>query len=291
MNDFPWLTVLSSSRSSARCWSALRAQGARRRRCPSRSRSASRCSRWSVGIVIAAQYDAGDGMQLTETHTWIEAFGVHYALGVDGLGLLLVLLTVVLVPVVLRRVAGTTADDRNASGVLRLGAGARGASRSAVFAATDVFLFYVVFEATLIPAYFLIGGFGREGRGRAALKFLMYQLGGGLVLLAAVIGLYVVSADAGHPVVPALRPAAARHEHDRGALAVRRLLHRVRGQGAAVPAAHLAGRHHREGDARHQRAAGLRARQDRHLRDAALLPRAVPGGLASGRRRWSSCWR
>jgi NADH-quinone oxidoreductase subunit M len=68
-----------------------------------------------------------------------------------------------------------------------------------VFAATDVFLFYVVFEATLIPAYFLIGGFGREGRAYAALKFLMYQLGGGLVLLAAVIGLYVVSADAGSP--------------------------------------------------------------------------------------------
>ena len=77
-----------------------------------------------------------------------------------------------------------------------------------MFAATDVFLFYVVFEATLIPAYFLIGRFGREGRGYAALKFLMYQLGGGLVLLAAVIGLYVVSADARHPVVPALRPAA-----------------------------------------------------------------------------------
>lgn len=46
----------------------------------------------------------------------------------------------------------------------------------AVFTATDVFLFYVVFEATLIPAYFLIGGFGRSGRGRAATKFLIYQL-------------------------------------------------------------------------------------------------------------------
>ena len=80
-----------------------------------------------------------------------------------------------------------------------------------MFAATDVFLFYVVFEATLIPAYFLIGGFGREGRGFAALKFLMYQLGGGLVMLASVIGLYVVSADAGTPVVPHHRPAAARH--------------------------------------------------------------------------------
>ena len=69
----------------------------------------------------------------------------------------------------------------------------------AVFTATDVFLFYVVFEAMLIPAYFLIGGFGREGRGRAAIKFLIYQLAGGLVMLGSVIGLYVVSANAGTP--------------------------------------------------------------------------------------------
>ena len=62
-----------------------------------------------------------------------------------------------------------------------------------------MFLFYVVFEATLIPAYFLIGGFGRERRSAAALKFLMFQLGGGLVLLGSVIGLYVVSAQQGSP--------------------------------------------------------------------------------------------
>ena len=72
-----------------------------------------------------------------------------------------------------------------------------------------MFLFYVVFEATLIPAYFLIGGFGREGRGRAALKFLMFQLGGGLVLLASVIGLYVVSAQRRRAVVPPHRPAGS----------------------------------------------------------------------------------
>ncbi len=69
----------------------------------------------------------------------------------------------------------------------------------AVFLATDVFLFYIVFEATLIPAYFLIGGFGRVGRSAAAVKFLMFQLAGGLVLLIGVIGLYVVSAQAGSP--------------------------------------------------------------------------------------------
>jgi NADH-quinone oxidoreductase subunit M len=60
-----------------------------------------------------------------------------------------------------------------------------------VFCARDVFLFYVLFEAMLIPAYFLIGGFGQgAGRRKAAVKFLMFSLGGGLIMLAAVIALY-----------------------------------------------------------------------------------------------------
>jgi len=155
----------------------------------------------AVGVVLAATYDVGDGgLQLTETHDWVSAFGVHYALGVDGLGLLMILLTVGLVPVVL--LAAWNDDEQSE------GAGARRfvawtlaleALSLAVFAATDVFLFYVVFEATLVPAYFLIGGFGREKRSAAALKFLMFQLGGGLVLLGSVIGLYVVSAQQGSP--------------------------------------------------------------------------------------------
>jgi NADH-quinone oxidoreductase subunit M len=68
-----------------------------------------------------------------------------------------------------------------------------------VFAATDVFLFYVLFEATLIPIYFLVGGWGGPQRTRAAVKFLVYSLAGGLVMLASVVGLYVQSAAAGNP--------------------------------------------------------------------------------------------
>ena len=63
-----------------------------------------------------------------------------------------------------------------------------------VFAATDVFLFYVFFEATLIPVYFLVAGCGGPNRVRAAVKFLLFSLAGGLVMLASVIGLYVESA-------------------------------------------------------------------------------------------------
>ncbi|MDQ6524655.1 NADH-quinone oxidoreductase subunit M [Nocardioides sp. LHD-245] len=153
-----------------------------------------------VGVVVAASYELDGGRQLTEEHEWIEAFGVHYALGVDGLGLLLVLLTVLLVPLVLGA-EWFKADAPGSAGARAFVAwtlALEGLSL-AVFCATDVFLFYVVFEATLIPAYFLVGGFGRDGRGAAALKFLMFQLAGGLVLLASVIGLYVVSAQQGEP--------------------------------------------------------------------------------------------
>jgi NADH-quinone oxidoreductase subunit M len=62
-----------------------------------------------------------------------------------------------------------------------------------VFAATDVFLFYVFFEAMLVPVYFLIGGYGTGERSQAAVKFLLYSLFGGLLMLASIIGLYVIA--------------------------------------------------------------------------------------------------
>jgi NADH-quinone oxidoreductase subunit M len=147
-------------------------------------------------VVMATGFETGGGMQFTEEQEWINLFGAHYALGVDGLGLLLLLLTVVLVPIVM---AASWHEVESNAAAFFAWALALEAMSVAVFAATDVFLFYVVFEATLIPAYFLIGGFGRPGRSRAAVKFLIYQLAGGLIMLGSVIGLYVVSADAGQP--------------------------------------------------------------------------------------------
>ncbi len=148
-------------------------------------------------VVVWARYDVGAGTQFVEDHVWIEVIGAHYALGIDGLGLVMVLLTAFLVPVVLLA-SWPDVDEGNTRAfvawVLALEAAA-----IAVFAATDVFLFYVAFEATLVPAYFLIGGFGGAARRQAAVKFLIYMLLGGLVMLAAVIGLYVQSADAGAP--------------------------------------------------------------------------------------------
>ena len=117
-----------------------------------------------------------------------------------------------------------------------------------VFAATDVFLFYVFFEAMLIPMYFLIGSFGGPRRSYAAVKFLLYSLFGGLLMLASVIGLYVVSAtSAGRRNLRLRQSLHPAHRPGGGEVALPRLLHRLRDQGAAVAVPHLAARRRRRG--------------------------------------------
>jgi NADH-quinone oxidoreductase subunit M len=151
----------------------------------------------ALTLVLAFRFDVATAadFQFSVSYDWIPAFGVSFALGVDGIALVLVALSTMLVPVVL--LAGwNDADDARGSVkgyialILTLEAAMIG-----VFAATDVFLFYVFFEAMLVPVYFLIGRYGGPQRNYAAVKFLLYSLFGGLLMLAALIGLYVVSAD------------------------------------------------------------------------------------------------
>jgi NADH-quinone oxidoreductase subunit M len=209
MNDFPWLTLLIViPLLGAAATAAL--PGGHKLELPKQVALGSSLLTLLVAVVMSFGYDLNGGFQFTEDHVWIKAFGAHYALGVDGLGLLMVLLTAVLVPIVIGASwydadpGATLRDDDDAAATRHTKAFfawvlALEALSIAVFAATDVFLFYVVFEATLIPAYFLVGGFGGNKRRKAAVKFLVYQLAGGLVMLASVIGLYVVSASRGAP--------------------------------------------------------------------------------------------
>jgi len=98
MNDFPWLTVLWALPLAGALAVALGPRGALAKQ----TALVASLLTLVVGIIAATQFDTGaEGFQLTETHEWIGAFGVHYALGLDGLGLLLVLLTVSLVPIVM----------------------------------------------------------------------------------------------------------------------------------------------------------------------------------------------
>ncbi|KJF22275.1 MULTISPECIES: NADH-quinone oxidoreductase subunit M [Rhodococcus] len=163
----------------------------------------------AIGVALAITFDrGGQQFQFVERHSWIPAFGTSYSLGLDGIALVLVLLTAVLVPLLLvagwndvPAVPAETPDEPprrlpHTYFALIL------VVESMVllsFSALDVLLFYIFFEAMLIPMYFLIGGFGGANRSRAAVKFLLYNLLGGLVMLAAVVGLYVVTARAESP--------------------------------------------------------------------------------------------
>ncbi|MFZ0157401.1 MAG: NADH-quinone oxidoreductase subunit M [Kineosporiaceae bacterium] len=144
----------------------------------------------AVGIGMALRFDVANGglYQFAENHSWIPQIGASYALGVDGIALVMVLLSAVLVPVCVLAAwndyRGNAARNFFAL-ILVLETFMIG-----VFAARDVFLFYVFFEAMLIPVYFLIGQFGGAQRRYAAVKFLLYSLLGGLVMLVAVIALY-----------------------------------------------------------------------------------------------------
>ena len=140
----------------------------------------------------------GPTYQFVETHPWIPAFGAGYTLGVDGIAVVLVLLTTVLVPLLL--VAGWNDGGERSRGTHAYVALTLTIESMVLISVVslDVLLFYVFFEAMLIPMYFLIGGFGGGAeRSRAAVKFLLYNLFGGLIMLAAVIGLYVVTAQHG----------------------------------------------------------------------------------------------
>ncbi|QNP64686.1 NADH-quinone oxidoreductase subunit M [Streptomyces genisteinicus] len=163
-----------------------------------------------AAIVLVRFEPGGDRYQLTESHSWIADFGVRYELGVDGIGVVMVALTALLIPFVI--LAGWHDADPQEKATKRWrptqGFFALILMVEAMvilsFEATDVFLFYILFEAMLIPMYFLIGGFGDRAhagteenaaaqRSYAAVKFLLYNLVGGLIMLAAVIGLYVVA--------------------------------------------------------------------------------------------------
>jgi NADH-quinone oxidoreductase subunit M len=122
-------------------------------------------------------------------------FQLEFALGIDGIALVMIALTAFLVPgLMLFSWEERLPEGRTASGYFALLL-ATEATLMGVFTATDVFLFYVFFEAMLIPMYFLIGRFGGPRRQYAAVKFFLYSLFGGLIMLASLIGLYVASAQ------------------------------------------------------------------------------------------------
>ena len=152
----------------------------------------------AIAVVAGVEFAInGAPLQFEEQYSWIEAFGVYWALGADGISITLIVLTAVVTPLVVMAMWREAEPERRDpkpffAMLLLLEAMVIGA-----FAAKDVLLFYILFEAMLVPMYFLIGMYGGPQRRYAAMKFLLYNLFGGLIMLAAVIGLYVQSVQAG----------------------------------------------------------------------------------------------
>jgi NADH-quinone oxidoreductase subunit M len=212
MTNFPWLTVAGAIPlvgTLAICLtpgrSAPGSEADRRARDLLVKRIALVCTLITLGVTaaMAANFSPGGRrFQFTQVYQWIPQFGVHYAVGVDGIALVLILMTAVLMPVVVlaswndaegtASPAGEPAPRRSVKTYFALLLVLE-TMMIGVFAATDVFLFYVFFEAMLIPMYFMIGSYGVGQRQYAAVKFLLYSLLGGLLMLVAVIALYVYS--------------------------------------------------------------------------------------------------
>ena len=153
----------------------------------------------AVGVIVMAiRFDRGQtDLQFVETHSWIPTFGINYSVGVDGVALVLILLSVLLAPIVVLSGWNESSGGRWSAKTFYILILVLETMIIGVFSANDLFLFYVFFEAMLIPVYFLIGGYGTGQRNAAAVKFLIYSLFGGLLMLASIIGLYVLSGEQG----------------------------------------------------------------------------------------------
>ncbi|CAN5646130.1 NADH-quinone oxidoreductase subunit M [soil metagenome] len=146
---------------------------------------------FSLWVLIA--FEKGNaGFQFTSQHAWIKPWGISWHLGIDGISLFLVVLTGLLFPLVIAGIdshsKSTSDQKRYLSWMLLLEAGVMGS-----FISLDLFLFFVFFEIVLVPMYFLIGGWGYEGRVYAATKFFLFTMVGSAFMLVGIIATAVLA--------------------------------------------------------------------------------------------------
>ena len=155
---------------------------------------------WTLALFVVSlglwgSFTVGDpGFQMTSSVPWIEAWGVHYALGIDGISLFMVLLSCFTAPItILGSFRYITHREKSFYALmLLLQTGIIG-----VFTAMDLLLFYVFFELTLVPMYFIVGVWGGKRRIYAAVKFFLYTAAGSLLMLVGILYLYAATASAG----------------------------------------------------------------------------------------------
>jgi NADH-quinone oxidoreductase subunit M len=138
----------------------------------------------ALAVTIAVRYHAGNGSyRLVSDHQWAPSLGIGWHLGVDGISLFLLLMSAVLFPLVL--LAGRVRRDPRSfvAWLLLLEAACLGS-----FVALDLILFFLFFELTLVPVYFIVAGWGFDRRAYAATKFFLYTFLGSAFLLVGIVG-------------------------------------------------------------------------------------------------------
>jgi len=146
-----------------------------------------------ASIVIISQFTKSADVQFIINIPWIRSLGINFSAGIDGISLLLVLLTTVLVPFIILSTFGSS-EKRSSSfyGLILM----MQMALIGVFTARDGFLFYIFWEMALIPIYFICLIWGGEGSGKITLKFFIYTLAGSLFMLVALVYLYLQTPDA-----------------------------------------------------------------------------------------------
>src|SRR3954463_18662 len=145
------------------------------------------CVVFAVTLLMWIRFDpASADFQFVERHAWIPAFGITYAVGVDGISLLLLVLTGFLTPLALLGSWESVHKQTRAFCIFLL---LLESAMMGVFISLDLFLFYIFWDAMLVPMYFLIGIWGYERRIYAAIKFILYTMAGSVLMLLAILGL------------------------------------------------------------------------------------------------------
>jgi NADH-quinone oxidoreductase subunit M len=144
---------------------------------------------FAITLVLWADFDSSPSapaFQFVERSSWIPQFGIEYYVGIDGLSLMLLILTGFLTPISLLSSWQSVEKKVKEFSIFML---LLEASMIGVFCALDIFLFYIFWDFVLIPMYFLIGIWGYDQRIYAAIKFILYTMAGSVLMLVAIIGL------------------------------------------------------------------------------------------------------
>ncbi len=143
---------------------------------------------FAITVMALLQYQQGNTTQFEVSYSWIKSLGINFHVGMDGISLLMVLLTTFLVPIII--LTSFNKDYRNPSRFYSLVLAMQFALVG-VFVSLDGFLFYIFWELALIPIYFICLLWGGENRARITFKFFVYTLTGSLMMLGAMIYLYL----------------------------------------------------------------------------------------------------